>query len=135
MDGGFFGSGLAFPLRLSATGEFAIATDEQKVEDSIRIILGTAPGERLMRHEFGCGIHELVFEPNTALLRGKLQKRVEDALRRYEPRIDVLDVDVRSLPERRNELDVAIEYRLRRNNALHNMVYPFFLREGGALSQ
>lgn len=127
----FLGNGLGFPLELLPGGGFKKSSGSAKVEESIRIILGTAPGERLMRQDFGCGIHDLVFEPNTAMLRGAVRERVEDALRRFEPRIDVLGVEVDADPERDNELHIGISYRLRSNNAMYNLVYPFYLREGG----
>ena len=84
-----------------------------------------------MRPEFGCGIHDLVFEPNTAALRGLVQSKVREALIRWEPRIDVLDVRVEHRrPTQRNRLLIRIDYRVRANNAFFNLVYPFFLDEG-----
>lgn len=83
-----------------------------------------------MLPDFGCGIHDLVFQPNTAALRGLLREKVRDALVRFEPRIDVVDVTVESVPQTANRLSIAIDYRLRVNNAFFNLVYPFFLNEG-----
>jgi hypothetical protein len=83
-----------------------------------------------MRPEFGCGIHELVLEANTAALRGLVERKVREALVRWEPRIDVLEVTAETPPERRNYLLIRIAYRIRANNALYNLVYPFFLDEG-----
>ena len=83
-----------------------------------------------MRPEFGCGVHDLVFEANSPVLHGLVQNRVRDALTRFEPRIDLLGVTVEPVPERRNYLPVRIHYRVRRNNSFFNLVYPFFLREG-----
>lgn len=129
---GFRGEGLSFPLHLATGGGFSTSSDAQKVEESIVVVLGTARGERLMRPDFGCGIHDLVFEPDTPSLRQALREHVLDALRRHEPRIDVLDVTIETAPDRQAELRIDVSYRLRRNNALHNMVYPFYLDEGGA---
>jgi phage baseplate assembly protein W len=103
---------------------------EEAIEQAIRIILGTSPGERVLRPEFGCGIWELVMEANTAQLHGRVQTRVNEALMRWEPRIDVLGVRVESPPEQKNLLLIRIDYRVRGNNSLYNLVYPFFLQEG-----
>ena len=83
-----------------------------------------------MRPDFGCGIYDLVFQPNTAALRGLVQQKVKDALIRWEPRIDVIDVRVENPPETRNFLQIWIDYRIRVNNAFYNLVYPFFINEG-----
>lgn len=129
-DPGFLGRGWAFPVVPGTAGQIPYAEREVAVEDAIEIILGTSPGERVMRPEFGCGIWELVMEANTAQLHGRVQARVRDALVRWEPRIDVLDVRVESPPEQKNVLLIRIDYRIRANNAFYNLVYPFFLQEG-----
>lgn len=103
---------------------------EEKIRQSIWIILGTAKGERQMRPDFGCGVHDLVFQANTATLRNMIAQRVRDSLVRWEPRIDVVDVKAESSAEGRNQILVRIDYRIRSNNAFHNLVYPFFLNEG-----
>jgi hypothetical protein len=102
----------------------------EKIEQSILVVLSTAPGERQLRPEFGCGVHDLVFQPNTAALRGLVQATVRAALTRWEPRIDVLDVRVESPADERNVLLVHIDYRVRDNNAVFNLVYPLYLDEG-----
>ena len=117
-------------MRPTPGGGFRYADRSEKVRQSIWIILSTALGERQMRPEFGCGIHELLFEPNTARLHGLVQVKVREALTRWEPRIDVLDVRVEPQVDRRNYLLVRIDYRLRDNNAFYNLVYPFFVNEG-----
>ncbi|HEX4980998.1 MAG TPA: GPW/gp25 family protein, partial [Ilumatobacteraceae bacterium] len=90
----FIGRGWAFPLRTDAAGGIAMVADEQEVEESIRLVLGTAPGERPMRPEFGCRIHHHVFSSSDATTAGMIAYDVRSALRRWEPRIDVIDVDV-----------------------------------------
>ena len=110
----------------------AFLTGDEKIRQSVWIILSTASGERQMLPDFGCGIHDLVFQPNTAALRGVLRERVMSALTRWEPRIDVLDVRVETEPETRNYLVIRIDYRVRANNAAFNLVYPFFLSEGNS---
>jgi uncharacterized protein len=129
-DPGFLGRGWAFPIVPGRDGRITYAEGEASIEDAVEIILGTSPGERVMRPEFGCGIWELVMEANTAQLHGRVQARVRDALVRWEPRIDVLDVRVDSPPEQKNVLLIRVDYRVRSNNAFFNLVYPFFLQEG-----
>jgi len=129
-DAGFLGRGWAFPVIADREGHIRFVTGEQAVEQAIEIILGTSPGERVMRPEFGCGIWDLVMEPNTAQLHGRLQARVREALVRWEPRIDLRDVRVESPAEQKNVLLIRIDYRIRANNTLYNQVYPFFLQEG-----
>ncbi len=129
-DPGFLGRGWAFPIVPGRDGRIAYAEGEASIEDAVAIVLGTSPGERVMRPEFGCGIWELVMEANTAQLHGRVQARVRDALVRWEPRLDVLDVRVDAPPEQKNVLLIRIDYRVRSNNAFFNLVYPFFLQEG-----
>lgn len=126
----FLGRGWRFPVGVGRDGRIPFVAGEDAIEEAIEIILGTSPGERVMRPEFGCGIWELVMEPNTAQLHGRVQARVREALIRWEPRIDVLDVRVESPPEQKNVLLVRLDYRVRSNNAFFNLVYPFFLQEG-----
>ncbi len=124
------GRGWSFPLRVGPAGGLGFSEGERDVEEAIWIILGTAPGERPMRPRFGCGIHDLVFAPNSAGTRVRIQQAVRDALTRWEPRIDVLDVRVSSEPGRPNRLLIRVDYRIRSSNAFGNLVYPFYLREG-----
>ena len=126
----FLGRGWRFPVGIGRDGRIPFVAGEDAIEEAIEIILGTSPGERVMRPEFGCGIWELVMEPNTAQLHGRVQARVREALIRWEPRIDVLDVRVESPPEQKNVLLIRLDYRVRSNNAFFNLVYPFFLQEG-----
>ena len=121
------GQGFAFPLR-PQRDNLRLEGGEDKVRNSIWLILGTAPGERLMRPDFGCALHDLVFEANTPELRGLVSARVKDALVKWEPRIDVLRVRADASPERRSLVVVQIDYRLRTNNAVGNLVYPFHLQ-------
>ena len=127
----FLGRGWRFPVTLVPDQLRSFLGGDEKIRQSIWIILSTAPGERQMLPEFGCGIHDLVFEPNTAATRGLVQQQVSAALTRWEPRIDVLGVRVDPpAPEERNRMLIRIDYRVRENNAFFNLVYPFFLDEG-----
>jgi uncharacterized protein len=127
----FLGRGLKFPLQVDQRGRLATAANEQRIEEAIALILGTAVGERLMLPAFGCGIHQLVFEPNNTLTQGRIAQAVRLALVENEPRIDVESVLVESPPGQQNLLLIRIDYRIRTNNAARNLVYPFFLSEGG----
>jgi len=130
LDRDFIGRGWPFPVRTDTDGRLRLTGGEEKIRQSIWIILGTAPGERQMRPDFGCGVHDLVFQPNTAGLRALVAQRVRESLTRWEPRIDVVEVKAETPPEGRNYLLIRIDYRIRGNNAFHNLVYPFFLNEG-----
>ncbi len=124
------GTGFKFPIRVNGRGGFSLAREEQDVAESMWLVIATAPGERIMRPTFGCGIHDYVFAPNNAGTRGAIAHRVQQALMRFEPRVDVIDVRVEDTPEQPNLLLVHVDYRIRANNAFHNLVYPFFLQEG-----
>lgn len=132
----YLGQGPAFPVALS-DGAIPLHAGAQKIQESIWLILATAPGERVMRPDFGCGIHDLLFAANTAQTRALAVQRVQDALTLWEPRIDVLSVDASvpadagsGLVDQRNVLLITINYRIRANNAVFNLVYPFYLTEG-----
>jgi Bacteriophage baseplate protein W len=124
------GRGWAFPVKPGLDQHLHYTGGEEKIRQSIWIILGTAPGERQMLPEFGCGIHDMVHRPNATDFRGMLAEKVRTALVRWEPRIDILDVRVEDSPEARNCLYLNIDYRIRTNNAFYNLVYPFFITEG-----
>lgn len=132
----YLGEGPAFPVAVS-DGALPLHSGDQKIQESIWLILATAPGERVMRPDFGCGIHDLLFAANTAQTRALAVQRVQDALTRWEPRIDVLSVDASvpddpgsGLVDQRNILLISIDYRIRANNAVFNLVYPFYVTEG-----
>jgi phage baseplate assembly protein W len=121
----FLGRGWQFPV--SHEGSRILLTgDEQNIEDSIWIILATAPGERVMRPDFGCGIHRLVFEVNEEKTIHRIQQEVRDALVRWEPRIDVLEAEVET-KDQGEELLINIHYRVRTTNNFFNLVFPFYL--------
>jgi uncharacterized protein len=130
MTRSILGTGWKFPLRINGRGGFSLSRMEQDVAEAIWIVLGTSRGERIMRPEFGCGIHDYVFAPNNASTRGAIGYQVQQALIRWEPRVDVVDVRVEDDPDQPNLLLIQIDYRIRENNAFHNLVYPFFLLEG-----
>jgi|SRR5918996_5479111 phage baseplate assembly protein W len=121
------GSGLAFPLQVDPRGALALARGEDDIEQAIELILSTAPGEREMRPEFGCAVHDLVFDTIDAAMIGKMETAIRNALDRWEPRIDVmgLDFDLTSMGD--GQLVITIEYRVRATNHQRNLVYPFYV--------
>jgi len=123
----FIGQGIGFPMRTSATGGVAIVTREREVEEAIRLVLGTAPGERPMRPEFGSRISEHVFGPANASTAGQLAYEVRASLERWEPRIDVDDVDVTFDAVDSGVLYIDITYRIRGTNDPRNLVFPFYV--------
>ena len=127
MDSDFLGVGITFPMELNELGKVKMSRYEEAVRQSVWIILGTAPGERLMRPDFGCGIHNLVFAPNSAATIGKVVSEVTSALIEWEPRIDVLDVNAAPDDNQANLLLIQISYQVRTTNNLFNLVYPFYL--------
>src|SRR5215475_13355538 len=117
------GRGVAFPLQL-ANGEVGMKEFESQVEQSIRLILATAQGERVMRPDFGAGMETLTFEPMNTVTVAVLQHRLNDTLTQFEPRIELLDVLVSAM-QNEGELHAEIRYRLKRTNSVFNLVYPF----------
>ena len=128
----FLGRGWAMPVALDPrTGLVASVAYEDDIRQSILIVLETAPGERVMRPDFGCGIHELVFAAVDSTTLRRVRSTVEEALRRCEARIDVIDVAVSAAATFDGQLVVEIDYRVRATNQLGNLVFPFYFREGG----
>jgi phage baseplate assembly protein W len=127
MSSEFYGRGMTYPLQLGVTG-IRESAGVQKVEESIRIILGTQYGERVMRPEFGCNLKSLAFAPNNASTANLARYYVEEGLRRWEPRIEVVDVAVEN-DNLHGALLIAITYRLRATQDAHNLVYPFYLEQ------
>jgi phage baseplate assembly protein W len=123
----FIGAGWAFPLRTDATGGIALVRHEREIEESIRLILGTAFGERQMRPEFGCGIHDYIFAPTDATTAGRIAYEVRAALRRWEPRIEVADVVVDVAADDPALLYIDVRYTLTNSNDPRNLVFPFYV--------
>ena len=123
----FVGAGWSFPMRIDATGGVALVSQERELEESIRLILATAYGERPMRPEFGCGIHDYVFAPADATTAGRIDFEVRASLERWEPRIDVVSVEVTFDPVDGATLYVDIHYAVRGSNDPRNLVFPFYL--------
>jgi uncharacterized protein len=123
----FIGRGLAFPVHTDATGSVALVGGEREIVESIRLILATAPGERPMRPEFGCAIHDLVFAPADAATAGRIAYEVRLSLERWEPRISLADVSVGFDEVDQGTLLIDIRYALRGTNDPRNLVFPFYV--------
>jgi len=123
----FLGVGVGFPVRLTSDKTLESAIYEEDIRQAIRIILGTNPGERLMRPDFGAGLNQFVFEPLNTTTMAQVKTRVEEALIDWEPRIDVGEVRVSADPSDRNTLLIEVQYRVRATDSRQNLVYPFYL--------
>jgi phage baseplate assembly protein W len=130
----FLGRGWAYPVQLDPnTGRVQYAEYEADIRQAIQIILGTSRGERVMRLDFGCGIHDLVFEVMDTTTLQRVRSVIEESLTRYEARIELLGVDVDPSVVAEGKLLIELEYRVRLTNQVGNLVYPFYFREGGQL--
>jgi hypothetical protein len=126
----FIGRGWAFPLRTDATGSIALVSREREIEEAIRLILGTTPGERPMRPEFGCRIHDYIFGLADATTANEVASEVTRALGLWEPRIDVHDVVVSFDALDQTLLYIDVRYEIRRTNDRRNLVFPFYVIPG-----
>lgn len=128
MDQSFLGRGARFPFSADPQrGGLASASGEEQIRQSLWLILTTAPGERVMRADFGCGIHDLVFESMSDSMIGRVADAVRSALARWEPRIDLVSVSVTPDEQEQSLLLIAIDYAIRATNSRQNLVYPFYV--------
>jgi phage baseplate assembly protein W len=122
----FVGAGWAFPLAVDARGGIALARRDQELEQAIRLILATYPGERPMRPEFGSRLRDFVFRSATIDTAAELAQEVEIALLRWEPRVVVDAVNVTVDPDERNRLYIDVYYSVKGTNDRRNLVFPFY---------
>ena len=123
----FIGAGWAFPLRTDRTGSIALVRDQREIEESIHLILATSPGERPMRPEFGCSVHDYVFAPANAATAGDIAYAVRVALDRWEPRITLENVAVNFDGVEAGRLLIDVQYTIRGTNDPRNLVFPFYV--------
>lgn len=123
----FLGRGWSFPIAVD-DGSIVELGEDDKVAQAIENILRTAPGERVTRPDFGCGIHDLVFESLSNDMLGRVISAVSSALATWEPRIDVLEVTPQQDDDDPNRLLIEIDYRIRSTNSRSNLVFPFYLQ-------
>jgi uncharacterized protein len=122
----FVGRGFGFPFRIDAAGSVAMVNDEREIDEAIRIILATSPGERAMRPEFGCRIHDYLFSPAGVETAAGISFEVDRAIQRWEPRVTVNSVDVKYDAIDRGLVYVDINYRINDSNDERNLVFPFY---------
>ncbi len=121
------GKGWAFPPKLDQQGGLALTTERDELDQSIQIILGTSPGQRVMRPTFGCRLHELVFAPNNSSTAAQARRYVEEALGMWEPRIHVTKVEIGPDSQDTSRLLIEIEYKIKVNHDKRSLVYPFYI--------
>ena len=127
MSARFIGTGWAFPLATDATGSIALVTDDREIAEAIWLVLATTPGERPMRPEFGSRLADYVFAPANATTAGQLANEVRAALERWEPRIDVGDIDIGLGAIGSGVIYIDVHYQIRGDNDPRNLVFPFYV--------
>ena len=127
-DRDFLGKGLRFPVSINLNGGVSSSQLEENVRQSIFIILGTAPGERINRPQFGCQIHDLMFAPNNDVTAARAEVFCEEALYKFEPRIEKVSCTAMPNPDEPNRLDIRLEYVIAGKNDKRNLVFPFYLK-------
>lgn len=135
MNRNLLGKGWSFPVVPDVQGRVKFSQHEKSIEESIRIILNTTPGERLMRPDFGCAINEMIFTPNTPQSITLAEHYITEAIIKWEPR--VILKEVKGEPDKDNPVlvNIKIHYEIRSVNTFFNMVYPFYLERGENDSQ
>jgi hypothetical protein len=123
----FIGRGILFPMRVDQSGSIALGSGADDIDANIRMAIVTAPGERVMRPEFGCRIWDLLFEPINANTLGLMAEAVRDAVSQWEPRVVLEDVEVEPDPENPARVIIDLHYRVRTTNDRRNLVFPFYV--------
>jgi phage baseplate assembly protein W len=135
MNRNLLGKGWSFPVSSSIKGTIEFSQYEKSIEESIRIILSTTPGERLMRPDFGCLINEIVFSPNSPRFITLAEQYIRDAIVTWEPRVILKNVRGETDCNNSAAINIHIDYEIRSVNTFFNMVYPFYLERGEIDSQ
>jgi hypothetical protein len=126
-DPSFIGRGLRFPMGVDHRGAIAMATGPDALDCAIRVVMSTAPGERVMRPAFGCKIWDLLFEPVNTNTLGLMAQAVREAVAQWEPRVDLMDVEVIPDPKDSSMVRINLTYEIRTTNDRRNLVYPFYV--------
>ncbi len=127
MPDDIIGKGWSFPPRIDPQGGLSLTNERDELDQSIQIILGTSPGQRVMRPTFGCRLHELVFAPNNSQTAAQARRYVEEALGMWEPRIHVTKVEVHPDDQDASRLIIEIEYKIKVTHDKRSLVYPFYI--------
>lgn len=130
MQKDFLGRGWKYPVNVDNSHEIAMSEYDKDIEEAILIILGTAKGERIMRPDFGCGIHDMVFASINSATLTVMENSVQEALLSWEPRIDLIEIKVNDEQAQNGKVMISIDYSVRNTNKRYNLVYPFYLSEG-----
>ncbi len=132
---GFLGRGWSFPPRFANDrGEIELVSREEDIRESLRILFQTRKGERVMHPNYGCALHDLVFEPMNSGTQAAIKLAITRAVLFFEPRIDLKDVLIRIEDSENGRLAIQLDYVVRATNSRHNVVFPYYLREGTLLS-
>jgi phage baseplate assembly protein W len=126
----FLGTGWSFPPRFVAGGGVAMVSDEDDIRESLHVLFGTSAGERFLRPRYGLDMHELLFEPITTTLRTFILDRVRTSILIYEPRIDLLGLELDTSTQNEGRVTLIVDYRVRATNSRFNLVYPFYAADG-----
>jgi len=126
-DVSFIGRGISWPMGVDHTGSLRMSEGPSDLDRSIRVVIATAPGERVMRPEFGCRVWEMLFEPVTPNLLGQMAQAVRDALAQWEPRATIEDVVVRQDDDDHALVHIGVQYVVKATNDKRNLVYPFYV--------
>jgi phage baseplate assembly protein W len=126
-DPGFVGRGFRWPMTVDHTGSIALTGGPDDLDSSIRVVLATAPSERVMRPAFGCKIWDLLFEPVNANTIGLMAMAVREAVAQWEPRVEVEQVEVLPDPDNSALVHIHLTVRVRTTNSRRNLVYPFYV--------
>jgi hypothetical protein len=121
------GRGLSFPVRLSDRDRLSMVEGDADIREAIRIIIMTVPGERVMRPDYGCYIHDLIFHPANYQTATLAEQYVREALEKWEPRITLEEINVTPGGAEYGELLIEIHYQLKNQSSPQSMVYPFYL--------
>ena len=127
MEEDFIGTGIRFPMGVDHTGRIATSSGELSVEQAMRMVIATAPGERAMRPSFGCTIWDEMFDSVNPTTLGRIELAVRDALGQWEPRARVESVRAVPDPGSDGRVEIHVAYRLRDRNDVRNLVYPFYV--------
>ena len=132
----FLGTGWSFPPEFVAeSGEVLMTSDDEDIRASLVILLGTTAGERFLNPKYGLDMHEVLFEPMSTTLATFLKDRVKTAILIYEPRINLISLQLETRDQIEGKLNIVLEYEIRTTNSRYNLVYPFYSNDGNEVSR